>query len=108
MIQPIILVMALVLISVSLASASSSLRCGRALVSLGADKIEVKQKCGEPASRDSREVLKVLRSTTDRSETHIAVFIEVWTYHFGPRGLGKQLHFQNGKLTDIQSLGYGK
>lgn len=81
-----------------LAEASSTYRCGSALVSKDAPTSEVQSKCGEPASRDFLGYKEVVDYYGFRNE----VAIEEWIY--GPNnGMYHFLRFEGGRLTDIRS-----
>ena len=81
-----------------LAEASSTYRCGSALVSKTAPTSEVQSKCGEPASRDFLGYKEVLDDYGFRHE----VQIEEWIY--GPtNGMYHFLRFEGGRLTEIRS-----
>jgi hypothetical protein len=81
-----------------LAEASSTYRCGSALVSTSAPSAEVLSKCGEPASRDFLGYKEVVDSYGFRNE----VSVEEWVY--GPRsGMYHFLRFEGGRLTEIRS-----
>src|SRR5690606_5306271 len=69
----------LLLLSATLAEASSTFRCGSALVSKGAPTVEVAGKCGEPSSRAFVGYKDVLDQYGFRNE----VSVEEWVY--GPR-----------------------
>lgn len=67
----------LVLLSLPLAAeASSTYRCGSALVSTSAPAGEVLSKCGEPASRDFLGYKEVVDTYGFRNE----VSVEEWVY----------------------------
>lgn len=81
-----------------LAEASSTFRCGSALVSKSAPTSEVQGKCGEPASRDFLGYKEVL----DRYGLRNEVSVEEWIY--GPRnGMYHFLRFEGGRLVEIRS-----
>lgn len=84
---------------VSLATqASSTYRCGSALVSKGDHSGVVLTKCGEPASRDFLGYREVIDRYGFRNE----VQIEEWVY--GPRnGMYHFLRFEAGRLEAISS-----
>ncbi|MDD5319126.1 MAG: DUF2845 domain-containing protein [Methylococcales bacterium] len=99
-----------------------ALRCGQALVDIGSYKEVVIDKCGEP---ESIETHIEIRGVTDRfgarirpspgtsinfgqqHYTEIEVVVDEWIYDFGPRRFQKSLRFENGRLTEINDLGYG-
>lgn len=77
------------------ASAADTLRCGSQLVSVGDRSSEVRQKCGEPVSRD---LLGYKRSANRREEFQV----EEWTY--GPNGgMFQYLRFEGNRLRQITS-----
>jgi hypothetical protein len=100
-----------------------ALRCGQALVDIGSYKDDVVAKCGEP---ESIETHIEIRGVTDRlgvrtspsspetsinfGQQHyreIEVVVDEWIYNFGSRRFQKSLRFENGRLTEINDLGYG-
>ena len=81
-----------------LAQASSTYRCGSALVSKDAPTSEVQHKCGESVSRDFLGYKEVTDAYGFRNEVNV----EEWIY--GPRnGMYHFLRFEGGRLTDIRS-----
>jgi hypothetical protein len=99
----------------STAARADSLRCGTSVVSDGATQAEVSQKCGAPESRNSRlevvsEEARQAGSTAGSSTTtthSVTRNIEEWTYNFGPGQFMRLVTFVNGRLSTVQSLGYG-
>lgn len=88
----------LLLLSATLAEASSTFRCGSALVSKGAPTVEVAGKCGEPSSRAFVGYKDVLDQYGFRNE----VSVEEWVY--GPRnGMYHFLRFEGERLREIRS-----
>lgn len=113
-----------------LSPAALALRCGSNVIDAGMRKIEVEQKCGAPASKDSRieyrtvrkqrsvrgeysgyNDLYELRNRRDRlSEEEVEtvqVVIEEWVYNFGSTRFMQLLIFEDGKLREVKDLGYG-
>lgn len=99
-----------------------ALRCGQALVDIGSYKEDVIDKCGEPESIEShierRGVADRIGGRTRASPrssinfgqqryTEIEVVVEEWIYDFGRRRFKKSLRFENGRLTEMKSLGKG-
>jgi hypothetical protein len=81
-----------------IAEASSTYRCGSALVSTTAPTAEVQSKCGEPSSRDFLGYKEVVDRYGFRNE----VSVEEWVY--GPKsGMYHFLRFEGGRLTEIRS-----
>jgi len=110
--------------------AALALRCGSNVIDEGMRKIEVEQKCGAPASKDShieyRTVRKhrsvrndyssandlyELRNRRDRESQEevetVEVVIEEWVYNFGSTRFMQLLIFEDGKLREVKDLGYG-
>lgn len=92
----------------------STIRCGSRLVSVGDGKQEVLKKCGKPDQVIYREkghgsyIFKLYDYEKDR---YIApkmlkgpIEVELWTYDFGPTGFNRRLRFENGRLTEIETL----
>ncbi|SFP43858.1 Protein of unknown function [Ectopseudomonas composti] len=81
-----------------IAEASSTYRCGSAMVSTTAPTAEVQSKCGEPSSRDFLGYKEVVDRYGFRNE----VSVEEWVY--GPKsGMYHFLRFEGGRLTEIRS-----
>jgi hypothetical protein len=87
-----------------------ALRCGSSLVNAGDYKLEVLRKCGEPAFADSRIELRYtkLYGTGLEFGQYVPITIDEWVYDFGPNRFVQLLRFENGRLVDIQSLGYSR
>ncbi|MFP2958140.1 DUF2845 domain-containing protein [Myxococcus sp. 1LA] len=106
---------ALAMVGAPVAAEAASLRCGQALVADGALKTEVLAKCGEPAAKNFRTVTDSAGSVTpDRhrggvntERRTVTREYEEWTYNFGPRRFLQVVTFENGRLIDVQSAGYG-
>lgn len=80
------------------AQASSTLRCGNALISLGDPAGIVSHKCGEPLGRDFLGYREVIDEYGFRNE----VSVEEWSY--GPRnGMYYYLRFEGNRLIKIDS-----
>jgi hypothetical protein len=75
--------------------AEAGLRCPDGVVSRGASQTEVEARCGEPT----------LIEQWQAPATGVAD--ELWTYDFGPRRLLRMLRFRDGRLSVIDSDGYG-
>ncbi len=84
--------------------ATDTLQCGRQLVRAGDPVWQVARKCPEPFWRERYD-----RTTAaDRFGRPLELQrVEVWTLNFGQRRLMRRLVFTNGRLSRIQSLGYG-
>ena len=96
--MPIALLIALLLTFAGIAQASSTHRCGSALVSLEASTAEVRAKCGEPASAAQVGYKEIIDDYGFRQE----VPVEEWTY--GPNsGMYHFLRFEGNRLRQIDS-----
>lgn len=99
-------------------SHAATLRCGNQLASDGASKSDVLLKCGEPMAKDSRteavgdktkQKTEGSKGTTTTTTEHVVYkTLEEWTYNFGPQRLMQVAVFENGKLVDVRSAGYGR
>lgn len=88
----------LLLLAGTTAEASSTLRCGSALISLGDTAWEVQNKCGEPVNRSDLGY----RLQRDEHGLRYDVGVEEWIY--GPRnGMYHILRFEGGHLRAIRS-----
>ena len=118
-------VLMLLLISGS-ATAEDSFRCGSKLVSIGDSKYQVLAKCGKPGYTEIRREKKIQRDLypdlfpptgyAGRREQEMYrepflveeyVSIEEWTYNRGANSLLATLTFEDGKLVDVETDGYG-
>ena len=88
---------------------SFALRCGNRLVSRGDRKIEVLEKCGEPAFVEEwREEFEIFKGRKGRKYKSIRnLYIEEWTYNFGPRKFMRVIRFENGLVSDVKELRSG-
>ena len=100
---------------------ADTMRCGNKLIYLGAGGFEVRTKCGEPDDATQRtetrtssyEVSEPCPNTQQHAkcsrtvETSVEVFIEEWTYDFGPNRFTRLLRFEDGKLVRITDGKYG-
>lgn len=87
-----------------------ALRCGNRLVSPGESQSAVWHKCGEPDSTDWRVNYRVVPGYDAfgiARPVYLPVVTEVWVYNFGPQRFMREMSFEEGRLIDIQSLGYG-
>ena len=96
----------LALLNVRTAAGSDTLRCGNRLVSAGDTKAEVMIKCGSPAWKDDWTD-EVINNVNTADELRVSIDRERWVYNFGPNSFLRFLLFENGKLIDIATGGYG-
>ena len=104
------LAVAVSVVWVPVAAQAAALRCGTALVSDGASKSDVVAKCGEPIAKESRTESEEVKERDGDTSTKRVVnkTFEEWTYNFGPNRLMQVVVFENGKLIDVKSSGYGR
>jgi hypothetical protein len=91
----------------SVASASSSWRCGTRLVQLGSAPAEIHRRCGPPTDRSWALEYVPVRVSGGGGEILRAVAVEVWTYNRGPRQFVRYLTFRDGRLADVCEGWYG-
>ena len=105
------IVMVIVAVLCLQAERAEALYCGKRLVAVGASKAEVLHQCGEPEARDwwveYRSVVQPLAFAPLEEALYIPVLIEEWEYNFGERRFRQRLQFENGRLREIEALGYG-
>lgn len=98
-------------------SEAATLRCGNKLASDGDSQADVLAKCGSPsfthhrtqkdkAKTGYRQQGQTGGKTTEYEQT-VTKDIEEWTYDFGPNRLVQTAVFEDGKLVDVRSGGYG-
>ena len=81
------------------ALAGTSMRCGARIVQEENLAAELIAACGEPALRDRFELrLPNVNTVADR---------EMWTYDFGPQQLIRLVTLSNGRISNIETDGYG-
>jgi len=88
------------------------MRCGNRLVTLGDTASAVKAICGEPSDVQTRTIVR--RPTYDLhgrtiyyGEGFVEVPVEIWTYNFGPYKLIRRVRLVDGRVDEIETLGYG-
>ena len=75
-------------------------------VTTGDPLAEVAAKCGEAMLKEERTVTV---DETDKEGTRKSTTtIDEWTYDFGPDELMQTYRFENGKLSEISNIGYGR
>ena len=88
------------------AAAADTLRCGNRLVTVGDTKAEVTIICGSPAWKDDWTD-EIINNVNTADELRVSVDRERWVYNFGPNSFLRFLLFENGKLVNIATGGYG-
>ena len=94
-------------------AADRTLRCQNRLVSIGADKSEILEKCGDPYDVRHWEedhnsyISQIYDYQKDRYQAPKSIkgpiLMERWTYNFGPNKFIRYLDFENGKLIRIET-----
>jgi Protein of unknown function (DUF2845) len=93
--------------------AFASFRCGTKLVTEGITRSEVASMCGEPdevitqRSVFRRPVIWTNGRPFFVGESYIEVPVESWIYNLGPNKLMRRIWFENGIVSEIETLGYG-
>jgi hypothetical protein len=92
---------------------ASGIRCQNQLASEGASLLEVLHKCGPPAAKVQRleyDEVKVKekgeQAELSRAKT-VTRTIDEWTYNLGPHDFIRVVTFVDGRLVEVESLGYG-
>jgi len=92
---------------------SQAFSCGTKLVSEGDSRAEVLAKCGEPAdvvaqkSVFRRPVIWNYGRPYFIGQDYIEIPVESWIYNLGPNKLMRRVRFEDGIVTEIETLGYG-
>jgi hypothetical protein len=111
---------------------ADTMRCDRSLITRGDYQGEVLASCGEPVISTRKTIYRsgIPRSrfrslspghnfysgysgiSKDELLIHnrsvIEVPVETWTYNFGPRYFMREVIFTDGRVTRINTLGYGR
>jgi hypothetical protein len=89
-------------------ASAQSFRCGNDLVSVGAARAAVLQKCGEPVARDSFcKPVEIVTTTSPRQHPSSVVRVQScenvdeWTYNPGYGQFMTTLRFEQGRLAAI-------
>lgn len=94
--------------SAAYATETGSMICKGGIVSIGDTSGEVVAKCGEPATRSSREEKRVAEETrSGHPRVVTTISIDDWIFNFGPNEFQYQVILENGKVARMESLGYG-
>jgi hypothetical protein len=116
------LFVALLVVSVLLlmSDPAHALRCGNKLVLKGMLESEVQAHCGDPTA--TRDLGYVVRSVHPLAYPPVhggvlfrygpghyyqEVQVTEYIYNLGPRKLMRRLRFENGILTEVETMGYG-
>src|SRR5689334_2334244 len=94
-------------------SPAFAFRCGTKLVTKGDTRDQVAAKCGEPT--DIVKMSSIYRRPTVWAngrpyylgDDFVEVPVESWVYNLGPNKLMRKIIFEDGIVSDLQTLGYG-
>lgn len=94
------------------AARAEGMRCGTKLVHEGDTRTEVIAKCGEPTdvTRTSvmrRPVVWLHGRPYYASADLVEIPIERWVYNLGPQRFMREVRFEDGRVVDVATLGYG-
>jgi Protein of unknown function (DUF2845) len=97
--------------------ADSGFRCGSRVVSSGDHMLEVRKRCGEPdfvGQKTIKRKVKIKRRewvdghVEDVSaEETVDVLLDEWTYDLGPRRFIRFVLFEDGRVVNVATGGYG-
>lgn len=101
----------LLVLSLCSFNALAAMRCEHDLVQLGDYKGDVRARCGDPESIETRtKIVGITLHHPGRTldlQQYEEIEIEEWIYNFGRYRLQQYLRFENGELKEIRSLGRG-
>jgi hypothetical protein len=105
-------VFAALLLAIAAPAFADGMRCGSKLVTSGDPRAKVRQFCGEPTDVQTRQILRrpyfnFGGRVLSYGDGYVEVPVEIWTYNFGPYKLMRQVRFVDGRVEDIETLGYG-
>lgn len=104
--------------------ALAGIRCGTQVVNEGDSSQYVEKVCGSPELKQQRSVVvtrgiegntsvsngrryRLSQNIEQYLEYSEQVIIDEWEYNFGPNRLKQKVTFENGRITSIESAGYG-
>lgn len=89
-----------------------ALQCDGKVVSMGYHTWRVREICGEPSNIQDIQQIIPRRYYDPHRHVYVDTFIQinksVWTYNFGSTRLVYILTFQDHRLTNIETAGYGR
>ncbi|MGH8137708.1 MAG: DUF2845 domain-containing protein [Steroidobacteraceae bacterium] len=106
--------LAFVILAAIVGSAQAqNFECGNKLISRGDSIAAVAAICGNPTRADHSSIIvsssvawvggHLVQSNTAQTE----VPVDVWLYNLGPDKLMRRIRFEDGKVVQIETLGYG-
>ena len=91
---------------------ADAMRCGSRLVTFGDTRAAVRNICGEPSDVQTRTIVR--RPSYDFhgrpiyfADGYVEIPVEIWIYNFGPYKLMRQIRFVDGRVDEIETIGYG-
>jgi len=91
---------------------ADAMRCGHRLVTFGDTRSAVRSICGEPTEVQTRSILR--RPTYNLQgrviyygDGYVEIPVEVWIYNLGPYKLMRSVRFVDGRVDEIETMGYG-
>jgi hypothetical protein len=93
-------------------AAGQSVVCADKIINEGVTQVEVAARCGTAAQVDHRTSSVGTAVVDGTHPTYIAGSsedrqVDIWTYKFGPNRLMQRIWFEDGRVTRVESLGYG-
>jgi hypothetical protein len=82
------------------------IRCGNRVIGTNMIEAQVRSACGAPFWSDGYGTLEIFGAGSAYEEQR-EVNWDVWYYNFGPRNLMQRLTFRDGRLQQVDALGYG-
>ena len=103
------MVVTVVALAASAASAADAFRCGSKLITRGDHAARVLRYCGESDAIQSRVAVRGVfaAGAVFLPGFYEEIEIEEWTYNLGPHKLMRSVYLENGKVRDVDTLGYG-
>lgn len=93
------------------AAVADGFSCGSRVITTGMAAAEVRAACGEPTDRSIGAILRrpvIWRHGRPwQGADLVEIPVERWLYNFGPQRLMRRLRFEDGLLTEVETLGYG-
>jgi hypothetical protein len=91
---------------------ADAMRCGSKLIREGDTRSLVRDFCGEPSDIQTRSILRRPIVSLNGRRTIVGdglveIPIEIWTFNFGPSKLMREVRFVDGRVENINTLGYG-
>jgi uncharacterized protein DUF2845 len=93
-------------------AAADAMRCGTHLISEGDTVGELHRYCGDPADIEHQTIQRppiIWRYGRPIRVPggDLEVQVEIWTYNLGPNQLQRRIRLEDGRVKQIETLGYG-